>query len=193
MQGIEYHKTSHRQRQIFTLDEDKHLLELVEEFGQDWRKIAKSMTNRSTRQCRERYRNYLAPDIKNGPWTNEEDHLLEHKVMELGQRWSMIAKFFPTRSDINIKNRWSSIKNKMLRNEQKDYTMTYPQDQYMNQMQPMMMAGPITPYIPAPPSPQEYYQQNFYSYTPEDVEPLFDNIDSDTSLFDLEESIQNLL
>ncbi|OHS96096.1 hypothetical protein TRFO_37767 [Tritrichomonas foetus] len=97
-------------RQMFSPQEDETLKQLVSQYGdKDWKLIARKMPNRSTRQCRERYKNYLAPEIKNGPWTREEDELLRSKYQEFGPRWSTIATFFESRSDVNIKNRWTSI------------------------------------------------------------------------------------
>ena len=103
-------------RQMFTMEEDNRLCELVSEYGdRNWRVISRQMPNRTTRQCRERYRNYLSPKVKNGPWTQEEDILLEQKYIEYGPKWATIAKFFPSRSDVNIKNRWASNRHKSVR------------------------------------------------------------------------------
>ncbi|KAK8881749.1 hypothetical protein M9Y10_044385 [Tritrichomonas musculus] len=103
-------KMTHGRRQLFSYEEDEQLKKLVEQFGdKDWKFIARKMPGRSTRQCRERYKNYLSPDIKNGPWTKEEDDLLKEKYNEYGPHWSSISKFFKSRSDVNIKNRWSAL------------------------------------------------------------------------------------
>lgn len=103
-------------RQMFSIEEDDMLSKLVKEYGEkNWRTISKHMPNRTTRQCRERYRNYLSPQIKNGPWTTEEDLLLEQKYLEYGPKWATIAQFFKTRSDVNIKNRWASNRHKTTR------------------------------------------------------------------------------
>jgi hypothetical protein len=64
---------------------------------------------RTTRQCKERWLNYLSPDVGNGPWTSQEDELLLTKVQELGFAWKSIAACFPTRTDINVKSRWRLI------------------------------------------------------------------------------------
>lgn len=100
-------------RQKFTNEEDQKLLQLVSIFGtHSWKRIAQHMLTRSTRQCRERYLNYLSPELKNGPWTHSEDHILLTKVRQFGPCWSKISKFFPTRSDVNIKNRYSLLVSK---------------------------------------------------------------------------------
>lgn len=104
------HKTS---RQKFTPDEDARLVELVKIHGNhSWKKIATIMKTRSTRQCRERYINYLSPNLTNGPWSAHEDKFLIEKVKEMGPRWSKIVRFFPTRSDVNIKNRYALFASK---------------------------------------------------------------------------------
>lgn len=97
-------------RQMFTTEEDEKLKKLVAEFGTgNWRIISDHLPNRTPRQCRERYRNYLAPEIVNGTWTVEEDQLLRMKFQEYGPKWAIISNFFPTRSEINIKNRWAVL------------------------------------------------------------------------------------
>ncbi|OHS95821.1 hypothetical protein TRFO_38024 [Tritrichomonas foetus] len=96
-------------RHKFSQDEDDLLRKLVNEHGAtNWRFIAENIPGRSARQCRDRWKNYLMPGISNAPWTPEEDQLLEQKYAEMGSQWSRIAKFFPSRTDINIKNRWAT-------------------------------------------------------------------------------------
>ena len=100
-------------RQMFSQEEDKLLKLLVAKFGEgSWKEIAKNMPDRTPRQCRERYKNYLAPAIQNGPWTDAEDQLLSEKVRIFGFQWAKIAIFFPSRSSVNVKNRWTVITSK---------------------------------------------------------------------------------
>lgn len=97
-------------RQMFSPYEDVQLKFLVSQIGSgNWKAIASHMQGRTPRQCRERYRNYLAPDITNGPWTREEDSYLQSLYEQFGPKWSSIAKHFRNRSEVNIKNRWTSI------------------------------------------------------------------------------------
>ncbi|OHS93588.1 Myb-like DNA-binding domain containing protein [Tritrichomonas foetus] len=103
-------------RQKFTPEEDQKLKDLVEELGEaNWNEVANRLSTRSARQCRERFKNYLSPSIKNDPWTEEDDNKLKEKFAEYGPKWSLIATFFPSRSDVNIKNHWTRLSNKCTR------------------------------------------------------------------------------
>jgi hypothetical protein len=64
------------------------------------------MNNRNARQCKERWMNYLSPDVSAHPWTDNDDQLLLRKVAEVGPKWVQITSFFPKRTDSNLKNRW---------------------------------------------------------------------------------------
>ena len=100
-------KTKSHPRSKFTPEEDNILKQLVNVIGtNDWQSIARHMKGRNSRQCRDRWQNYLSPDVVNGPWTDEEEELLVQKYNEFGPSWKLIATFFPTRTDINIKSRW---------------------------------------------------------------------------------------
>jgi hypothetical protein len=91
----------------FTPEEDARLTQIVAHCGEsNWRGIAAQLGGRNFRQCRERWKNYLAPNLSKDAWTKSEDELLVAKYGELGSRWSAIAKFFPSRTDVNCKNRW---------------------------------------------------------------------------------------
>ena len=97
-------------RKMFTPQEDALIVMLVDKYGQkDWKLIAQSLPNRTTRQVRERFRNYLTPGLTNGPWSRQEDELLKNLYAQYGPKWSKISTFFKSRSDVNIKNRWTSI------------------------------------------------------------------------------------
>lgn len=96
-----------RTHSAFKPEEDIMLISLVNMYGlNNWTKISSQMPNRSKRQCKERYLLFLSPNIKNLPWTLEEDLRLIEMLKIFGKKWTIIAKFFNGRSDINIKNRY---------------------------------------------------------------------------------------
>lgn len=111
--SVHFHKMMRRQtkkRQGFTIDEDDRLKALVMRYGEEkWELITSKMPKRSSRQCRERWMNYLSPTVKNCPWSAEEDDLLRAQVLKFGHRWRTMSALFPGRTDINLKNRWNLL------------------------------------------------------------------------------------
>lgn len=99
-----------RRRYPFTKEQDQRLVELVEtklcNGRPDWKSIAEIM-GKTSKQCRERFNTYLAPDITHKAWTEEEDQRLRDLVEEHGKRWAMLRAFFPGKSDNMIKNRYN--------------------------------------------------------------------------------------
>jgi hypothetical protein len=98
------HRLSPRTK--FTELEDLKLRNLVEAMPfVNWKVIGGLMGNRSPRQCRERYKNYLAPSVRMEPWTAEEDALLLEKHREIGPKWAQMTHFFNNRTAVGLKNR----------------------------------------------------------------------------------------
>jgi hypothetical protein len=103
--------TKERKRKVvFTKEEDQMILNFVETFGATrWERIENLIKTRTSRQCRERYKNFLSPAIIKKDWTSEEDSLLTELVSQNGKKWSKFAQYFPGRTDILIKNRFSLL------------------------------------------------------------------------------------
>ena len=94
-------------RSKFTKTEDKELTKLVSLYGtNDWHGIADNLPGRNARQCKDRWFNYLSPNVSNAPWSSHEDELLIEKQAEFGAKWRQIAACFPSRTDVSVKNRW---------------------------------------------------------------------------------------
>jgi hypothetical protein len=73
-----------------------------------WTDIATLVPNRTSKQCRERWCNRLAPQVKHEPFGPWEDAIIIEKQKEMGNRWAAIARQLPGRSANAVKNRWYS-------------------------------------------------------------------------------------
>jgi hypothetical protein len=61
---------------------------------------------------RERWRLYLNPDVKKDQFSVEEDNILKQKYVELKGKWSLIAKYIPGRTDVQVKFRYQVLQRK---------------------------------------------------------------------------------
>lgn len=68
---------------------------------------------RYPRQCRERWNNYLDPNVTKGRFTEEEDVELFRAYKQLGKKWAEIAKRMKTRTENAVKNRFNSLIKKL--------------------------------------------------------------------------------
>lgn len=99
-----------KKRKHFSKEEDQKLRNLVEKYGTfNWKVISQEMGDRSVRQCRERWENNLSSSIIKNKWSKEEEELLQVKVQEIGQKWKYLQRFFPGRTQYDIRNHWSCL------------------------------------------------------------------------------------
>jgi hypothetical protein len=94
----------------FSQSEDDQLRSVIRLYGQDnWELISEHIPGKNARQCKDRWLNYLSPDLNTHPWTDAEDCLLIRKYAEYGKHWVKIASFFQNRTDGMVKNRFLKL------------------------------------------------------------------------------------
>jgi len=99
--------------------EDMRLLGLIEKHGEKWSKIASLMRGRTGKQVRDRYINYLRPNIKQQEWSQEEDDLLQKLYEEFGNKWSKISVYLRGRTENQVKNRFHAAERREKRMREK--------------------------------------------------------------------------
>eukprot|EP00741_Cyanophora_paradoxa_P000888 tig00000448_g858.t1 len=102
-QVAEFQPKKRKSKKYWTKEEDEILVKLVNDHGEKkWASIAKEMPGRTSNQLRTRYYNYLAPGLKNGPWSQAEDEIFLKSYQQFGRRWRQIARQLPGRSEMSI-------------------------------------------------------------------------------------------
>jgi hypothetical protein len=100
----------------WSFEEDEILREAVTQLGLAfdganrwgfWVEIAKQIPGRTSRQSRQRWIQQLAPSLKKGPWSAEEQNTLCRLHAELGNKWTVIARGLPGRTWRQVRKRWN--------------------------------------------------------------------------------------
>ena len=160
------------QRSRFTKEED-HLLKLLVSAQPQpkWSEIAKNFQNRTARQCRERYNNYLRPDLINGPWTKEEDDLLIELFERHGPKWSLISQSFNSRSSVNVKNHHSSLINQLSKTSSCTFKIEMPKKE-----EPKLFEIKLpVPKVETVVQPVQTYFENDFTFEEEEPSTLLDD------------------
>nr|AFD93998.1 glabrous 1 [Arabidopsis thaliana]AFD93999.1 glabrous 1 [Arabidopsis thaliana]AFD94000.1 glabrous 1 [Arabidopsis thaliana] len=101
---------------LWTVEEDNILMDYVLNHGTgQWNRIVrKTGLKRCGKSCRLRWMNYLSPNVNKGNFTEQEEDLIIRLHKLLGNRWSLIAKRVPGRTDNQVKNYWNTHLSKKL-------------------------------------------------------------------------------
>ena len=107
---INYHKLLNIQTK-WTKEDDERLAAAVMRHGvEDWKQIANYLDGKDTGACFQRWFKYVNPSITKGKWTTIEDIKLALYLEFYGKgKWSIIAKKFTNRTDVQIRERWCNI------------------------------------------------------------------------------------
>jgi hypothetical protein len=93
----------------WTEEEDQKLIISVQEGFERWGDIAAKLPGRTSKQCRERWSNYLDPALSKTPFTSAEDEQLCNLQRQMGNRWSTIARQMPGRTENTVKLRFNAL------------------------------------------------------------------------------------
>ncbi|KAK4165467.1 Homeodomain-like protein [Cladorrhinum sp. PSN259] len=114
---------------LWDREEDQRLQAAVEKHGLKWPLVAAEVGFRSPDQCAKRWQYGLDPRLKHREWTQDEDDLLLSLAQLHGRQWKAFQqKHYPTRSRIDLKNRYTILMRRM-NNNGGDQDSTCPDDE----------------------------------------------------------------
>jgi hypothetical protein len=85
-----------------------------------WNDTADQLVGRTAKQCRERWFNYVNPDLNTSQFTEEEDAILMQAYYECGGRWAHISRMLINRGENQTRLRFRALKNKIKSSSSED-------------------------------------------------------------------------
>lgn len=110
-------KSSRLPRQKFTKLEDNIIRAKWQEQGPSCLQELTLILGRKRKQIRDRYYFYLAPNVDNGPFTDEDDLILARLVLRYGFKWTLFTKYLKGKGANDVKNRWRLVTSKIKDND----------------------------------------------------------------------------
>lgn len=101
-------------RRYWSPEEDEQLQTLYTQLRGKWTYIGRIIGNRTGKQVRDRYNNFLRHNVINTRFTAEEDALLLNLICMIGLKWTQIASHMLGRTEYQVKNRYYNHLKKFL-------------------------------------------------------------------------------
>ncbi|CAL8145932.1 unnamed protein product [Prunus armeniaca] len=80
---------------LWTVGEDKDLIEAVERYGTHrWKAVARFLGTKTRRECQSRWVNWLDPQIRRDEWSEMEDAKLRELSRIMSAQWQTISEIF---------------------------------------------------------------------------------------------------
>lgn len=103
------HQVYEKEKKIshhWTNEDDQKLLRLAVKYDCDWDTISLKFKDKTPGQLQRRWDLKVNPELKNRPWTDQEDILLRELVLKYGYDWQSIIPHFKGRNAADLSKRF---------------------------------------------------------------------------------------